>query len=91
MMMTSDVSLTADPGYMAIVRSYADDQAAFDRDFAHAWYKLTTRDMGPVARCVGPDVPTPQPAIPALAHADGQRCTYACRRAGRHYVCERCT
>ena len=61
MMMTSDVSLTYDPDYLEIVRRYADDIAAFDNDFAHAWYKLTTRDMGPVTRCVGADVPPAQP------------------------------
>jgi len=62
MMLTSDISLTRDPTgkFQKIVEKYARDQAAFDNDFAHAWYKLTTRDMGPVTRCVGKGVPPPQ-------------------------------
>ena len=60
-MRIADVSLTADPTYLDIVRHYADDLPAFDNSFAHAWYKLTTRDMGPATRCVGADVPAPQP------------------------------
>lgn len=61
MMLTSDVSLTKDPAYRQIVQGFAADQSAFDQAWMHAWYKLTTRDMGPATRCIGPDVPPAQP------------------------------
>lgn len=60
-MLTSDVSLTYDAEYKKIVQAWSKDAAAFDDAFAHAWYKLVTRDMGPVTRCVGKHVPPPQP------------------------------
>jgi len=61
MMMTSDISLLHDPAYAKIVQLYATDQSAFDHAWKHAWYKLTTRDMGPVSRCVGERIPPAQP------------------------------
>merc|ERR1719498_1215472 len=59
-MMTSDISLISDPIYLNIVKKYANDSKAFDNAFAHAWYKLTTRDMGPRTRCLGKNVPPAQ-------------------------------
>ena len=62
MMLTSDVSLSKDAQYRALVKAWAVDGAAFDFAFAHAWYKLTTRDMGPATRCVDTgDLPLPPP------------------------------
>uniref|UniRef100_A0A7S4BLV4 Plant heme peroxidase family profile domain-containing protein n=1 Tax=Chrysotila carterae TaxID=13221 RepID=A0A7S4BLV4_CHRCT len=63
MMMTSDIALTMDPtgSYQKIIHEFAAKPEVFDRQFAHAWYKLTTRDVGPVTRCFGPDVPPAEP------------------------------
>eukprot|EP00471_Norrisiella_sphaerica_P000034 CAMPEP_0184479338 /NCGR_PEP_ID=MMETSP0113_2-20130426/1103_1 /TAXON_ID=91329 /ORGANISM="Norrisiella sphaerica, Strain BC52" /LENGTH=674 /DNA_ID=CAMNT_0026857397 /DNA_START=164 /DNA_END=2188 /DNA_ORIENTATION=+ len=63
MALTSDVSLIKDPTgrYPKIVRNFAESPEEFGSAFAHAWYKLTTRDMGPVTRCVGKHVPPAQP------------------------------
>ena len=61
MMLTSDVSLVHDAAYKPIVTRFAVDQKAFEHAWTHAWYKLTTRDMGPVTRCMGDRIPPPQP------------------------------
>lgn len=53
MMLTADVALLKDPSYLKWVKVYAADEAALTKDFGNAWYKLMTRSMGPVDRCLG--------------------------------------
>jgi len=60
MMLTSDISLTKDTIYLSLVQNYSKDLDLLTRDFGHAWYKLVTRDMGPVSRCIGDLVPPAQ-------------------------------
>ncbi|MBC3880682.1 catalase/peroxidase HPI [Undibacterium sp. LX40W] len=71
-MTTADLSLRLDPEYEKISRRFHQDPAAFADAFARAWFKLTHRDMGPVARYLGPLVPSEtliwQDPIPALDH-----------------------
>ncbi|HTX66257.1 MAG TPA: catalase/peroxidase HPI, partial [Opitutaceae bacterium] len=57
-MLTTDLSLRFDPIYEPISRRFKEDPAAFADAFARAWYKLTHRDMGPVVRYLGPEVPS---------------------------------
>ncbi|MEV4195385.1 catalase/peroxidase HPI [Streptomyces toxytricini] len=57
-MLTTDLSLRFDPVYEQISRRFLADPAAFADAFARAWFKLTHRDMGPVARYLGPEVPS---------------------------------
>ncbi len=72
MMLTTDLALRFDPAYEAISRRFLEDPAAFADAFARAWFKLTHRDMGPVARYLGPEVPTEeliwQDPVPAVDH-----------------------
>jgi len=57
MMSTADMALRMDPAYEKIARGYHADPQAFADAFARAWFKLTHRDMGPLARYRGPLVP----------------------------------
>jgi catalase-peroxidase len=72
MMLTTDLSLRFDPIYEPISRRFMEDQEAFADAFARAWFKLTHRDMGPVVRYLGPEVPSEtliwQDPVPAVDH-----------------------
>ncbi len=57
MMTTADMSLKLDPAYEKISRKFHKDHKAFADAFARAWFKLTHRDMGPIVRYLGPEVP----------------------------------
>ncbi len=57
MMTTADMALKMDPAYLAISKRFHKDHKAFEDAFARAWYKLTHRDMGPIHRYLGPEVP----------------------------------
>ena len=71
-MLTTDLALRTDPVYEQITRRFLADPAAFADAFARAWFKLTHRDMGPIARYLGPEVPTEtllwQDPVPAVTH-----------------------
>ena len=56
-MLTTDLSMRVDPIYGEITRRWLDHPEELDDAFARAWFKLIHRDMGPVARYVGPLVP----------------------------------
>ncbi len=60
MMFTTDLALKMDLAYGKISKRFHENPEEFRLAFAKAWYKLTHRDMGPVARLLGPDVPEPQ-------------------------------
>ncbi|HZB89177.1 MAG TPA: catalase/peroxidase HPI [Terracidiphilus sp.] len=71
-MLTTDLSLRFDPVYENISRRFMEHPEEFADAFARAWFKLTHRDMGPVARYLGPLVPKQeliwQDPIPAVTH-----------------------
>ncbi|MEJ1095834.1 MULTISPECIES: catalase/peroxidase HPI [unclassified Pseudoxanthomonas] len=56
-MLTTDLSLRLDPAYEKISRRFLENPDQFADAFARAWFKLTHRDMGPLARYLGPEVP----------------------------------
>ena len=56
-MLTTDLSLRMDPAYEKISRRFHEHPDQFADAFARAWFKLTHRDMGPIARYLGPLVP----------------------------------
>ena len=58
MMTTADMALRMDPIYAPIARHFMEHPKEFEQAFAKAWYKLTHRDMGPIARYLGPEVPS---------------------------------
>lgn len=57
-MLTTDIALRADPAYEKISRRFFENPDQFADAFAKAWFKLTHRDMGPIARYLGSEVPT---------------------------------
>jgi catalase-peroxidase len=57
MMTTADMALKMDLDYFAISKRFQENPAEFEDAFAKAWFKLTHRDMGPVTRYLGPEVP----------------------------------
>jgi len=72
MMTTADMSLRMDPAYEKISRRFHKNPQEFADAFARAWFKLTHRDMGPLARYLGPLVPKEeliwQDPVPAVNH-----------------------
>jgi catalase-peroxidase len=71
-MLTTDLSLRFDPIYEKISRRFYENPDAFADAFARAWFKLTHRDMGPLARYLGPEVPKEpqlwQDPVPPVDH-----------------------
>ena len=72
-MLTSDLALRFDPAYEQISRRFLANPDQLADAFARAWFKLTHRDMGPLARYLGPEMPTEellwQDPIPNVDHA----------------------
>ncbi|MBA2347482.1 MAG: catalase/peroxidase HPI [Solirubrobacterales bacterium] len=71
-MLTTDLALRVDPAYEKVSRRFHENPAEFADAFARAWFKLTHRDMGPIDRYLGPEVPQeellwqdPLPAVTA--------------------------
>ncbi len=71
-MLTTDIALRVDPAYEKVSRHFFENPDQFADAFARAWFKLTHRDMGPIARYLGSEVPKEeliwQDPIPAVTH-----------------------
>jgi catalase-peroxidase len=71
-MLTTDLALRFDPAYEKISRRFRENPQAFAEAFAKAWFKLTHRDMGPISRYLGPEVPKElqlwQDPVPPVNH-----------------------
>ncbi len=71
-MLTTDLSLRFDPEYEKISRHFYENPDEFAEAFSKAWFKLTHRDMGPISRYLGPEVPKEeliwQDPVPAVTH-----------------------
>lgn len=72
MMTTADMALKKDPKYLEISKRFRDNPDQFEDAFARAWFKLTHRDMGPITRYLGSEVPAEeliwQDPIPKVTH-----------------------
>ncbi len=72
MMTTADMAMRMDPIYEPISRRFHENPDEFADAFARAWFKLTHRDMGPISRYLGPEVPDEellwQDPVPAATH-----------------------
>jgi len=72
MMSTADLALRFDPIYEPIARRYYENPELLEKAFGEAWFKLTHRDMGPINRYLGKEVPAEpriwQDPVPAVAH-----------------------
>ncbi len=72
MMLTTDLSMRMDPAYAPIAKRFMENPEELADAFARAWYKLTHRDMGPVARYLGAEVPAEpqlwQDPVPEVDH-----------------------
>ncbi|GAA5086392.1 catalase-peroxidase [Thermocatellispora tengchongensis] len=71
-MLTTDIALRVDPIYEQITRRWLEHPDEFADAFARAWFKLTHRDMGPIVRYLGPEVPSEtllwQDPLPPVTH-----------------------
>jgi catalase-peroxidase len=71
-MLTTDLALRLDPAYEKVSRRFYENPSEFADAFARAWFKLTHRDMGPISRYLGPEVPQEpqlwQDPVPPATH-----------------------